>query len=134
MRCFCTVPEHMNPLRIIIVGGVAAGMSAATRARRLNEQATITVLERGGYISFANCGLPYNLNRRIPHADKLLVTTPQRVKARFNIDARVRHEVQRIDRAARMVHGLDLTSGQAFALPYDKLIFGAGGQRDRAAD
>jgi NADPH-dependent 2,4-dienoyl-CoA reductase/sulfur reductase-like enzyme/rhodanese-related sulfurtransferase len=113
-------------LRIVIVGGVAAGMSAATRARRLNENASIVVLEKNGYISFANCGLPYYINRRIPHADKLLVTTPQKVKARFNIDARVRHEVTAIDRAGKAVRGIDHSTGLPFVLPYDKLILAPG--------
>ncbi|MGA2497693.1 MAG: FAD-dependent oxidoreductase, partial [Tepidisphaeraceae bacterium] len=116
----------MQP-RIIIIGGVAAGMSAATRARRLNEHASIIVLEKNGYISFANCGLPYFLNRRIPSADKLLVTTPAKVKARFNIDARVYHEVTRIDRVNKTVEGVDHATGTPFRLEYDKLILSPGG-------
>ena len=116
----------MHP-RIIIIGGVAAGMSAATRARRLNEQASIIVLEKNGYVSFANCGLPYFLNRRIANADKLLVTTPAKVKARFNIDARVHHEVTRIDRANKAVEGIDHATGTPFRLEYDKLILSPGG-------
>lgn len=112
--------------KIVIVGGVAGGMSAATRARRVNEGAQITVLEKGGFISFANCGLPYYLAGRIQSEDKLLVTTVQRVKERFNINARVHHEVTRIDRKHRFVEATDLTSGRTLRLEYDKLILAPG--------
>src|SRR6476661_6465669 len=94
-------------MRIVIVGGVAGGMSAATRARRMNEDATVTVLEKGGFISFANCGLPYHLAGRIASEEKLLVTTPEKVRRRFGIDARVGHEVLHIDRAKKEVEVLD---------------------------
>jgi NADPH-dependent 2,4-dienoyl-CoA reductase/sulfur reductase-like enzyme/rhodanese-related sulfurtransferase len=113
-------------LRIVIIGGVAGGMSAATRARRLNESASITVLEKGGFISFANCGLPYHLGGRIASEDKLLITTPARVRDRFNIDARVGHEVIRIDRQARQVEVLDHTKGTTYRLGFDKLIIATG--------
>jgi NADPH-dependent 2,4-dienoyl-CoA reductase/sulfur reductase-like enzyme/rhodanese-related sulfurtransferase len=114
---------HMN---IVIIGGVAGGMSAATRARRMNEQAKITVVERGGYISFANCGLPYYLAGRIKTRDKLLVTTAAAVKKRFNIDALTRHEAVRIDREKRQAEVRDLETGRTLALPYDKLIIATG--------
>jgi len=113
-------------LRIVIIGGVAGGMSAATRARRLNENASITVLEKGGFISFANCGLPYYLAGRITSEDKLLLTTPQRVQQRFNIDVRVQHEVLHIDRAAKQVEVRDLDAQTTYKLPYDKLILAPG--------
>jgi NADPH-dependent 2,4-dienoyl-CoA reductase/sulfur reductase-like enzyme/rhodanese-related sulfurtransferase len=113
-------------LKIVIVGGVAGGMSAAARARRMNEQASITVLERGGFISFANCGLPYYLAGRIAEEDKLLVTTPERARARFNVDARVGHEVTAIDRAARQVQVLERATGRSYPLDYDKLILAPG--------
>lgn len=112
--------------RIVIVGGVAGGMSAATRARRLNEHATITVLEKGGYISFANCGLPYYLGGQIEDEASLFLTTPEKVRERYRIDARVHHEVIRIDRAAKVVEGIDRKSGQEFSVPYDKLILAPG--------
>ncbi|HWP41522.1 MAG TPA: FAD-dependent oxidoreductase, partial [Tepidisphaeraceae bacterium] len=112
--------------RIVIIGGVAGGMSAATRARRMNEHARIIVIERGGYISFANCGLPYYIGGAIKDAHKLLVTDPQRVKQRFNIDVRVRHEATGIDRAARTIDVQDLNSGRTFQLEYDKLILAPG--------
>jgi NADPH-dependent 2,4-dienoyl-CoA reductase/sulfur reductase-like enzyme/rhodanese-related sulfurtransferase len=112
--------------RIVIIGGVAGGMSAATRARRANEHATITVLEKGGFISFANCGLPYHLAGRIKDESSLLVTTPQKVKERFDIDARVHSEATHIDRKARLVHVADLAAGRSYTLPYDKLILAPG--------
>lgn len=115
----------MSP-RIVIIGGVAAGMSAATRARRMNEHASITVLEKGGFISFANCGLPYYLAGRITSEEALLVTTPQKVVARYNIDARVHHEVTRVDRRNKSVEVTSLENNQTEVLPYDKLILATG--------
>ncbi|MCC6239725.1 MAG: FAD-dependent oxidoreductase [Phycisphaerales bacterium] len=113
-------------MKIVIIGGVAGGMSAATRARRMNESAQITVLERGGYVSFANCGLPYYLAGRIVSRDKLLVTTPQTIKQRFNIDVHVRHEVTGIDRAGKEVEVRNLQTQEMFTLAYDKLIIATG--------
>lgn len=113
-------------MRIVIIGGVAGGMSAATRARRMNESAEIVVLERGGYISFANCGLPYYLGGQIKQQEKLLVTTPDKVLRRYNIDARVYHEVTRIDRNAREVTVRDLKAQTSYTLAYDKLIIATG--------
>lgn len=116
-------------LRIVIIGGVAGGMSAATRARRMNEGATITVLERGGFISFANCGLPYHVAGRIEAEDKLLLSSPAKALQRFNIDARVGHEVTQIDRQAKEVEVIDHASappGRTYWLPYDKLILAPG--------
>lgn len=115
----------MTP-KLLIVGGVAAGMSAATRARRMNEHASITVLEKGGFISFANCGLPYYLAGRITDESVLLVTTPQKVEQRYNIDARVNHEATRIDRKNKSVAVTNLQTGQTEILPYDKLILATG--------
>lgn len=113
-------------LRIVIIGGVAGGMSAATRARRMNEQASIIVLEKGGYISFANCGLPYFIGGQIKNEASLFLTTPERVAERYRIDARVYHEVKTIDRQDKVVHGIDHKSGAAFCMPYDKLILAPG--------
>lgn len=111
---------------ILIIGGVAGGMSAATRARRMNESAKITVLEAGGFISFANCGLPYHLAGRIEREEALLLTDPKKVKERFRIDARVNHEALRIDRAKRVVEVRDRVTGQVYELGYDKLILAVG--------
>jgi NADPH-dependent 2,4-dienoyl-CoA reductase/sulfur reductase-like enzyme len=87
--------------RIVIVGGVAGGASAAARARRLSEDAEITMFERGEHISFANCGLPYHIGGAIADRDRLLVETPEGMRTRFRIDVRTRTEVVRIDRPAR---------------------------------
>jgi flavin-dependent dehydrogenase len=84
--------------KILIVGGVAGGASAATRARRMNERARIIMLEKDAYVSFANCGLPYHLGGVIQDRAKLLVAKPEMFKKRFNIEVRVRHEALAIDR------------------------------------
>lgn len=112
--------------RIVIVGGVAGGMSAATRARRMNEEAEIIVLEKGGFISFANCGLPYHLAGRIETEEALLLTSPDKVQKRFRIDARVGHEVLSIDRGAKSIEVKHLEKGITYKLPYDKLILAPG--------
>jgi NADPH-dependent 2,4-dienoyl-CoA reductase/sulfur reductase-like enzyme/rhodanese-related sulfurtransferase len=113
-------------LRIVIIGGVAGGMSAATRARRMNESASITVLEKSGHVSFANCGLPYFIGGQIREEASLFLTTPARVAKRYRIDARVYHEVTRIDRQAHVVEGINHETGEPFSLPYDKLILAPG--------
>lgn len=106
--------------RIVIIGGVAAGMSTATRLRRLDETAEIIVLERGGHVSFANCGLAYHVGGVIPERDDLLLQTPERLAARFRLDVRVNSEVTAIDPAAQTVtvHGS--------ALSYDELVIATG--------
>jgi NADPH-dependent 2,4-dienoyl-CoA reductase/sulfur reductase-like enzyme/rhodanese-related sulfurtransferase len=114
--------------RIVIVGGVAGGMSAAARVRRLDERALIVVLERTGYVSFANCGLPYFLGGDIPDYDDLILQTPESLRARFEIDVRVNHEVRSIEREEQTVSGIDLVSGESFELPYDELILSVGAQ------
>ncbi|HIF9353217.1 TPA: NAD(P)/FAD-dependent oxidoreductase [Photobacterium damselae] len=89
--------------KIVIIGGVAGGASAAARARRLSEDAEIIVFERGQYISFANCGLPYHIGGDIPQRQNLLLQTPESFLARFNVDVRVMNEVTTIDRQAKCV-------------------------------
>ncbi|SHE28109.1 Pyridine nucleotide-disulphide oxidoreductase [Atopostipes suicloacalis DSM 15692] len=84
-------------MKVVIVGGVAGGMSAATRLRRLNEKAEITILEKGPYVSFANCGLPYYVGGEITDRDQLMVQTPEKLKERFNLDVRVHSEAVAID-------------------------------------
>ncbi len=113
-------------MRIVIVGGVAGGMSAATRLRRLNEKAEIIVLERSGYVSFANCGLPYYLGGVIQERDDLLLQTPQSLAARFAIDVRVGHEVTKINPSARPVTVQRLASGEIEELNYDALVLSTG--------
>ena len=113
-------------MKIIIVGGVAGGASTSTRLRRMNEKAEIIILERGEYISFANCGLPYHIGNVISEREKLLVVTPQILKDTFNIDARVRHEAVSIDRKKKTVKIRDLSSGREYAEKYDKLVLSPG--------
>ncbi|MFH1268053.1 MAG: FAD-dependent oxidoreductase, partial [Planctomycetota bacterium] len=98
--------------RIVIVGGVAGGASAAARARRLSEDAEIVLFERGEHISFANCGLPYHIGGTIAERKRLLVQTPKGMQKRFRIDVRTRSEVVAIDREARQVRVRNLETGQ----------------------
>ncbi len=89
--------------KIIIVGGVAGGMSAATRLRRLMEDAEIIVFDRGPYVSFANCGLPYHVSGEIAERGSLLVQTPERLKARFELDVRPETEIIAINTQEKTV-------------------------------
>ncbi|WP_353940459.1 FAD-dependent oxidoreductase [Streptomyces sp. HUAS MG91] len=114
------------PVKVVIVGGVAGGMSAATRLRRLDEQAQIVVLERGAHVSYANCGLPYFLGGVIEERDALLVQTPEALRARFRIDVRVRSEAVAVDTAARTVTVRDLASGEEYTESYDRLVLSPG--------
>mgnify|MGYP001827664796 CR=1 FL=1 len=111
---------------ILIVGGVAGGASAAARARRMNEDARIIILERDSYVSFANCGLPYYLGGEIQDRDALLIARPALFKRRFDIEVRTRHEVTAIDRAAKTITVHDLDADTSYELEYDKLILAPG--------
>lgn len=111
-------------MKIIIVGGVAGGMSAATRLRRLMEDAEITIFEKGPFVSFANCGLPYYVSGEIANRDSLLVQTPESLKARFNLDVRPFHEVIQISPEEHTVTVRH--DGQEFTESYDKLILSPG--------
>lgn len=113
---------------IVIVGGVAAGASAAARARRVNETARIILLEKDPYVSFANCGLPYYIGQEITDRNKLLVATPQRFQQWFNIEVRTGHEVRSIDRAQRRVRVFDQAAGKEYEQPYDRLILAPGAE------
>ncbi|MDG4858613.1 FAD-dependent oxidoreductase [Streptomyces sp. T-3] len=113
-------------MKVIVIGGVAGGMSAATRLRRLDEQAEIVVLERGAHVSYANCGLPYYLGGSIAERDDLLLQTPESLAARFRIDVRVRHEVVAIDRAAKAVRVREVESGREYEEAYDKVVLSPG--------
>jgi NADPH-dependent 2,4-dienoyl-CoA reductase/sulfur reductase-like enzyme/rhodanese-related sulfurtransferase len=113
-------------MKLLIVGGVAGGASAAARARRLSEDAHIMLFERGPDVSFANCGLPYYLGGEIAERDKLLVVMPERLRTRLNLDVRVRTSVERIDRTAKKVHVRDLASGRDYEETFDKLILAPG--------
>ena len=103
-------------MKLVIVGGVAGGASAAARARRLAEDAEIVLFERGPDVSFANCGLPYYLGGEIAERDKLLVATPQRLRERLKLDVRTRSSVESIDRAAKKVRVRDLIEQKVKAL------------------
>ncbi|TGJ96163.1 CoA-disulfide reductase, partial [Actinotalea fermentans ATCC 43279 = JCM 9966 = DSM 3133] len=113
-------------MKIVIVGGVAAGMSAATRLRRLSEDAQIVVLEAGDHVSFANCGLPYYAGGVIEDRDALLLQTPESLAARFRIDVRVRHRVTGVDADAHTVTVHDLTTGEESVETYDRLVLSPG--------
>src|SRR5215468_11196862 len=113
-------------MKLLIVGGVAGGASAAARARRLSEHADIILFERGPDVSFANCGLPYYVGGEITERDKLLVVTPERLHTRFKLDVRTRSSVEAIDRAAKKVRVRDLSTGREYEESYDKLILAPG--------
>ncbi len=112
--------------KIVIVGGVAGGASAAARARRLSEEAEIIMFERGPFISFANCGLPYHIGGDIKERGKLLLQTPESFLARFNVDVRVMHEVIAIDRKNKVVVVKNLLDGSEFSESYDFLLLSPG--------
>ncbi len=115
-----------RPLRVVVVGGVAGGMSAATRLRRLDEQAAITVLERSSHVSYANCGLPYFVGGVITDEDELLLQTPERLYERFRLDVRVDTEVVAIDPVAHRVT-IRATAGRDLGeVAYDKLVLSPG--------
>lgn len=116
----------MKTKRLVIVGGIAGGASAAARARRLCEQCEITVFERGPHASFANCGLPYFVGGEIIKPADLLVQTPESLRARFNLDVRVNCEVTGIDRTQRLVKVRERISGREYGQPYDALILSTG--------
>ena len=112
-------------MKLVIIGGVAGGASAAARARRLDEKAEIILLERGAFISFANCGLPYYVGGVITDEDDLTLQTPESFRARFNVDVRVNSEVTKIDRAAHAVTVRE-AGGRTYAETYDKLLIATG--------
>ena len=101
-------------MKVIIVGGVAGGASCAARLRRLNEQAEIIMVEKSGYVSYANCGLPYYVGGAIAEKKNLTLQTPESFRNRFRVDARVRQEVIAIDRAAKTVTIRKLGRGETY--------------------
>ena len=113
-------------MKLLIVGGVAGGASAAARARRLSEEAEIIVFERGPDVSFANCGLPYYIGGDIAKREKLLVTTPERLRERFKLDVRTRNSVEAIDRQSKKVRVRNLATGQIYEESYDTLLLAPG--------
>ena len=113
-------------MRIVVIGGVAGGMSAATRLRRLNEKAEIIVIEKSGHVSYANCGLPYYVGGVIENEKDLLLQTPASLHARFRLDVRVNTEVLAINPAKKVVAIKNLVNGETSELDYDKLILSPG--------
>ena len=120
------VQREKGKPRILIVGGVAGGASCATRARRLSEDAEIIIFERGPYVSFANCGLPYYVGNVITNEESLLVATPELFKDRFDIAVRLQTEVQAIDRAKQEITVKNLTTGEMHREHYDALLLAPG--------
>ena len=113
-------------MRVVVVGGVAGGMSAAARLRRRDEEADIIVVERGPYVSFANCGLPYYVGGEIADPARLLLHTPQSLKAALNLDVRINSEASAINPAAHAVRVTNTKTGEAYTLSYDRLILTPG--------
>lgn len=113
-------------MKIVVVGGVAGGASAAARVRRLDAKAQIVMLERGAHVSFSNCCLPYHLSGTIPNSEALVLMTPERFRKQHGIDARTNSEVLAIHRAEKYVEVKDLLTGRVYNEPYDKLILAPG--------
>ena len=119
-------PREGQTYQVVIVGGVAGGMSTATRLRRLDADAGITVIERSGHVSFANCGLPYFVGGLIEEEDDLTLQTPEQLFDRFRLDVRVNDEVIAIDRDAHCVTTRLTSTGEEHVVPYDKLVLSMG--------
>lgn len=117
--------------RIVIIGGVAGGASAAARARRLSEDAEIILLERGEHVSFANCGLPYHIGGTIAERSKLLVQTPETLYANLRIDVRTKTEAVRIDRERKEVRVRKVDTGEEQSIAYDRLVLSPGAEAIR---
>lgn len=118
--------EGSSLMKVLIVGGVAGGMSAATRLRRLKEDAEIIVFEQGPHVSYANCGLPYHIGEVIPEEQSLLLQTPESLHNRFRLDVRVKNRVTAIDRDKKVVSVLNLETNTEYQESYDKLILSTG--------
>lgn len=114
--------------KYVIVGGVAGGATTAARLRRMDEKAQIIMFEKGSYISYANCGLPYYIGDVINERDRLFVQTPESFKARLNVDVRVDSEVLAIDRKAKLVKVVNLKTGEEYSESYDKLLLSPGAE------
>ncbi len=114
--------------KYLIIGGVAGGATAAARLRRLDEHAEIVVFERGGYISYANCGLPYYIGNVIPERENLLLQTPESFKERLNVEVRVYNEVLSIGRKNKKIEVRNVKTGEVYFEDYDKLILSPGAE------
>lgn len=115
-------------MKVVIVGGVAGGATTAARLRRNSEQAEILLFERGGYISYANCGLPYYIGEVIRDRNNLFVVTKETFERNFNVQVRVQSEVTSIDRASKTVSVTDLATGREYRETYDKLVLSPGAE------
>ena len=113
-------------MKVVIVGGVAGGATAAARIRRLDEHAEIVVFERSGYISYANCGLPYHIGDVIPDEEDLTLQTPESFYRRFRVQMKVRHEVTAIHPESKTVSVKELDTGREFEESYDRLLLSPG--------
>src|SRR5699024_5103585 len=113
-------------MKVVIVGGVAGGATAAARIRRLDEKAEIIVFERSGFVSYANCGLPYYIGGVIRDEEELTLQTPESFYRRFRIAVHVRHEVTDVDTRNKKVTVCNLQPGETFQESYDKLILSPG--------
>lgn len=113
-------------MKLIIVGGVASGATAATRARRLSEDADIVLFERGFYVSYANCGLPYYIGGEIEKRDDLFIASPERLRDRYRVDVRTSQEVVEIERNKKEVKVKDHATEEEFRERYDKLVLSPG--------
>ena len=113
-------------MKVVIIGGVAGGMSAAPRMRRLDADAEIIVIEKSGHVSYANCGLPYYVGGVIEEEEALLLQTPASLHARFRLDVRIASEVTAIDTAKKSVQVLNELTGESYEIDYDKLVLSPG--------
>lgn len=115
-------------MKVVVIGGVAGGATAATRLRRMSEKNEVIIFEKGEYISFANCGLPYHIGGIIHKRDALLLQTPQSLKERYNLDVRVQTEVLNIDLSKKEVAVKDLATGKEYSESFDKLLLSPGAE------
>lgn len=118
--------ERSTNMKTIIIGGVAGGASAAARLRRLDENMEIIMIERSGYVSYANCGLPYYIGQKIKEKEVLTLQTPESFQSRFNITVRVKQEVIKIDPEKKTIHVKDLINNTTYLETYDRLILSPG--------
>ena len=112
--------------KILIVGGVAGGASAAARLRRLSEEDEIIMFEKGPHVSFSNCALPYHLSGLIDEADRLVLMSPEKFLVQYNIQARVNNEVLSINKEEKSVQVKNLLTGETYKESYDKLVLSPG--------
>ena len=117
--------------KYLVVGGVAGGMSAAARIRRLDPFADIQVFEKGPHVSFSNCCLPFHLSGVVPTADDLILMTPELLKSQYNLDVKVEHEVVKINKEEKTITIRKVGSGEEYEESYDKLILSPGARAIR---